>query len=300
MENKQNQEEHAPVYRPEGGKKIKGLFSTQTVEKVGTGTTQRKTISKMFWFCTQNDAGEVLVQPLNKNMVPAGASTAVPLDDFLAKYNPEPEMYLKSVYPKMQELNSTVQRAEEQRQRGALYSAQFEYENALAVDEENVRANFGLGLTYMERGEAVKAKDILGRIVGLEAAFAPEHKHLFVGSEMCIRDRCYISRGESDKAKEVFERVVKIDAAFEDEHKHLFNEFGISLRKSRMVDQSIEYYTRALAMTETDENLHYNAARAYYDKGDLQKCREHLERALAINPAHEEVAKFIEFLNNKK
>ncbi len=257
MEDKQNQEEHSPIYRPEGGKKIKGLFSTQTVEKVGTGTTQRKTISKMFWFCTQNDAGAVMVQALNKNMVPAGASTAVPLDDFLAKYNPEPEMYLKNVYPKMQELNSTVQRAEEQRQRGALYSAQFEYENALAVDEENVRANFGLGLTYVERGEAVKAKDILGRIVGLDAAFAPEHKHLF-------------------------------------------NEFGISLRKSRMVDQSIEYYTRALTMTETDENLHYNAARAYFDKGDLAKCREHLDRALVLNPAHGEAAKFLEFLNTKK
>ncbi len=257
MDNKQPQEDHAPVYRPEGGKKLKGLFSTQTVEKVGTGTTQRKTISKMFWFCTQNDEGQVMVQALNKNMVPAGASTAVPLEDFLNKYNPEPEMYLKNVYPKMQELNSTVQRAEEQRQRGALYSAQFEYENALAVDEENVRANFGLGLTYVERGEATKAKDILGRIVGLDAAFAPEHKHLF-------------------------------------------NEFGISLRKSRMVDQSIEYYTRALTMTETDENLHYNAARAFYDKGDLAKCREHLARALAINPAHEEVAKFIEFLDKKK
>ena len=257
MDTKHKQEQHAPVHRPEGGRLIKGLFSTQTVEKVGTGTTQRKTISKMFWFCTQTEPDAVQVQALNKNMVPSGTVTAVPLDDFLARYNPEPEMYLKSVYPKMQELSSTVQRAEEQRQRGALYSAQFEYENALGVDEENVRANFGLGLTYVERGESAKAKDILGRIVGLDAAFAPEHKHLF-------------------------------------------NEFGISLRKSRMVDQSIEYYTRALTMTETDENLHYNAARAYYDKGDLAKCREHLQQALQINPKHEEALKFLEFLNKKK
>lgn len=245
------------VYRPEGGQKVKGLFSTQTVEKVGTGTTQRKTISKMYWFAKQNDAGQVEVQPLNKNMVPAGTVTNVPLEDFLAKYNPEPEMYVKTVFPKMQELTRTVQRAEEQRQRGALYSAQFEYENAIAVDEENVRANFGLGLTYMERGDSTKAKDILERIVGLDAAFAPEHKHLF-------------------------------------------NDFGISLRKSRMVDQAIEYYTRALTMTENDENLHYNVARAYYEKGDLAKCREHLSRARELNPDHEEVIKFLTFLDTKK
>jgi tetratricopeptide (TPR) repeat protein len=257
MSETHGQETHAAVYRPEGGRKIKGLFSTQTVEKVGTGTTQRKTISKMYWYCAQQDDAQVGVQALNKNMVPAGTTTMVPLDDFLARYNPEPEMYLKTVYPKMQELASTVTRAEESRQRGALYSAQFDYENALVVDEENVRANFGLGLTYVERGEATKAQDILGRIVGLEAAFAPEHKHLF-------------------------------------------NEFGISLRKSRMVDQSIEYYTRALSLSSTDENLHYNAARAFFDKGDLEKCREHLSEALRLNPDHEEAKRFLEFLNTKK
>ena len=207
MSEKEAHEPHAAVYRPEGGKRIKGLFSTQTVEKVGTGTTQRKTISKMYWYCTQEDDGIVVVQALNKNMVPAGPASEVPVEDFLARYNPEPEMYQKTVYPKMQELTATVSRAEQSRQRGALYSAQFEYENALAVDEEHVRANFGLGLTYVERGETAKAKDILGRIVGLEAAFAPEHKHLF-------------------------------------------NEFGISLRKNRMVDQALEYYTRALSLTQ--------------------------------------------------
>ncbi len=105
------QEPHAQVYRPEGGKTVKGLFSTQTVEKVGTGTTQRKTISKMYWYCVQGDDGTVGVQALNKNMVPPGPSTQVPLDDFLAKYNPEPEMYLKTVFPKMRELASTVTRA---------------------------------------------------------------------------------------------------------------------------------------------------------------------------------------------
>jgi Putative Zn-dependent protease, contains TPR repeats len=250
-------ESHAPIHRPEGGRKIKGLFSTQTVEKVGTGTTQRKTISKMYWYCTQADDQNVGVQALNRNMVPAGNSTLVPLEDFLAKYNPEPEMYLKTVYPKMQELAATVTRAEESRQRGALYSAQFDFENVLAVDEENVRANFGLGLTYVERGEAAKAQDILGRIVGLEAAFAPEHKHLF-------------------------------------------NEFGISLRKSKMVDQSIEYYTRALTLSTSDENLHYNVARAYFDKGEMEKCREHLGEALRLNPDHEEAKKFLEFLDTKK
>jgi tetratricopeptide (TPR) repeat protein len=236
--------------------KIKGVFSSQVVEKVGTGTTTRKTISKMFWYAEQRDAEVVEIQPLNTQHVPSGPKSEVPLADFLDKYQPELEFYTKVVYPKMCEVASTIKRAEEQRERGALYSAEFEFSNVLKVDEENVRANFGLGLTYMAKGESAKANDIFGR-------------------------------------------VVHLDAAFNQEHKHLFNEFGISLRKTGMHDQAIEYYTRALQMTQNDENLHYNVARAYFEKGDIPKAQYHLEKCLELNKGHEEARKFQEFIRTK-
>lgn len=158
---------------------IKGLFSSQKVEKVGTGTTTRKTVSKTFWFCEEREDGMVETQPLNISNVPSGPKTEIPRDDFILKFNPEPEYYQENVFPKLKELNSTIRRAEEQRNQGSYYSAEFEYQRALNVDDDNVRANFGLGLTYMERGEPNKANDMFKRLVGLEAAFSPEHKHLF-------------------------------------------------------------------------------------------------------------------------
>mgnify|MGYP006300448573 FL=1 len=182
--------------------RIQGVFSSQMVEKVGTGTTSRKSVSKTYWYAEEREDGVVLMRPLNKSHVPSGEAVEVPKEDFLAKYEPELEFYQQEVYPRMRELEGTLKRAEEQRAKGALYSAEFEYDKALAVDEDNVRANFGLGLTYMDRGETGKANDIFGRVVGL-------------------------------------------DAAFGEEHKHLFNEFGISLRKSGMGQQAVEYYERA-------------------------------------------------------
>jgi len=240
---------------PDGlvAQKVKGLFSSQSVEKVGTGTTVRKAISKTYWFAEERGDGTIEVQPLSTSHVPSGPKSGLTKDEFLAKFSPEPEFYQKVVYPKLREVESTVQRAEEQRRKGAFYSAEFEYANALQIDIENVRANFGLGLTYMSRGDTVKAKDILGRIV-------------------------------------------KLDAAFAEEHKHLFNEFGISLRKTGMHEQAVEYYGRALEMSAEDENLHYNIARAYYEQNERDKCAEHLARALEINPAHAEAKKFLEFL----
>lgn len=260
MENPKPQEspfgQEAP--RPNSGPrdKIKGVFSTQTISKVGTGTTTRKTIQKSFWFAEEGDDGSVEVQPVNANYVPSGPKRRVPKDDFLAKFSPEPEFYVSTVFPKMRELDHTIVKGEDHREKGETFSAEFEFQNALAVDEDNVRANFGLGLTYLDRGETGKADNI-------------------------------------------FERLVKLDAAFQPEHKHLFNDFGISLRKNRMYDQALNYYTRAMELTKADENLHYNMARALFEKGEMEAVAEHLGQALAINPDLEAARKFSDWLREK-
>lgn len=236
-----------------GQEKIKGIFSTQSVVKVGTGTTTRRTIQKTFWNVQEDDEGSIDIQPLNKNYIPSGPKRKISKDDFLAKFNPEPEFYVSTVFPRMRELDSTIVRGEDHREKGENYSAEFEFKNAVKVDEENVRANFGLGLTYLDRGEKTKANDI-------------------------------------------FERLVKLDAAFEEEHKHLFNDFGISLRKSGMFDQALEYYERAKVLSKEDDHLFYNIARAYFEKGDLGSCVDNLKACLKINPNLEEGKLFLSYL----
>ena len=256
------EEGQSPIPKDIERKKISGVFSSQTVAKVGTGTTTRKTIQKAYWFVEETEAPEgedsvVLVQPLNSHNVPAGPKEEVPLADFLERFNPELEYHQQVVFPKLKEMNSTIQRAESQREQGALYSAEFEFNTALTFDEENVRANFGLGLTYMERGDTAKAADIFERVVGLDAAFTPEHKHLF-------------------------------------------NEFGINLRKSKLLDQAVDYYARALEITQNDENLYYNIARAYFERGDVAESIKNLRKALDIYPDFGEAKQFLEYIDKRK
>ncbi len=234
---------------------IKGIFSTQELRKVGAGTTVRKTVQKAFWFVEEKD-GIIMVQPLNANYVPSGPRRKVEIEELIEKFQPEPEFYMQTVFPRMRELNKTIARADRHRQRGEGFSAEFEYNNALKVDEENVRANFGLGLTYLDRGEVAKADNI-------------------------------------------FERLVKLEAAFDSEHKHLFNEFGISLRKNNMLDQAMDYYSRALELSGDDENLLYNIARVYLERKDYSRCIDHLLRCLGMNPALEAGVRFLMWLKQK-
>ena len=233
--------------------KIKGVFSSEKVAKVGAGTTVRKTTQTMYWYAEEDDNKIVWIQPLNTNYVPSGPKQEMALEQFLEQYAPEPEFYTAKVYPSIRKLNQTIAKADRHRANGEGYSAEFEYGNAIKVDEENIRANFGLGLTYLDRGETSKADNI-------------------------------------------FQRLIKLEAAFENEHKHLFNDFGISLRKNEMYDQAIEYYAKALELSAQDEHLHYNIARAYFSKSNLDKTLHHLQQVLRLNKDFEIAKKFIMYL----
>ncbi len=234
---------------------VRGVFSTQEIRRVGTGTTTRKTVQKTFWFVEQK-GDKIECQPINPNYIPSGPKRTISMDDLLAKFSPEPEFYTNSVFPKMQELQKTVASADKQRENGNNFTAEYEYSRALKVDEENVRANFGIGLTYLERGDKAKAQDI-------------------------------------------FERLVKLEAAFQPEHKHLFNDFGINLRKSKMLPQALEYYKRAQELSPNDENLYMNIARVQLETHEIDDCITNLLKALSLDPHHAPSLKFVAWLIKK-
>jgi tetratricopeptide (TPR) repeat protein len=101
----------------------------------------------------------------------------------------------------------------------------------------------------------------------------------------------YLKRSELRSAEAVFKRIVTLESAFEVRHKHLFNDFGIQLRKNGLFAQAMEYYGRAIQLTGQDENLYFNLARAAFESGRLREAREHVDKALALDPDMEEALK---------
>ena len=224
--------------------RIKGVFSTQEIRKVGTGTTQRKTVYKGFYFLEQDEHGAIACQPLNANYVPSGQKRTITLEELMEKFSPEPEFYLNSVYPKMQELQRTLDNADTHRAKGETFAAEFEYNTALRVDEENVRANFGIGLTYLQRGENNKADDIFERLVKLDAAFAPEHKHMFNDFGINLR-----------KARMYPQSVIYYRRALEittdDENLHI--NVARALFETKDMDGCVEHLLKALDLAPKHE-----------------------------------------------
>lgn len=193
--------------------RLRGVFSSQEVRKVGTGTTIRKTVQKVFWFIDQEEEGTINIQPLNTNYVPTGAKRPITMEELLQKYSPEPEFYVQSVFPQMQRLEESIQKGDTHRDKNETFSAEHEYEGALKLDENNVKANFGIGLTYLSRGETDKAENIFERLVNLEAAFEEEHKHLFNDFGISLRKNKMFSQ-----SVDYYRRALELTKADENLH----------------------------------------------------------------------------------
>lgn len=155
----------------DGAEKIRGVFSSQSMHTTGVGVTERKSIRKTYWSGFELPDGRVEIQPLNRHYIPSGPKQIIDRDEFLAKFCPEPEFYTTTVFPAMKEAIETLERTESHRELNVDPDA--------PVDEVNIRANFGLGLTYLDRGDRTKARDMFDRLAELKASFKDEHKHLF-------------------------------------------------------------------------------------------------------------------------
>lgn len=165
-------------YLSQGGH-IKCVFSSTKPVKMGMGANQRTHNSQNFWFVEQVGRDLFEGRMINDRHVPTGDAEPIDVQDLIANYTPELAYYEELVLPAMLELEKTLDRGDEHRERGRLERAQEEYERARGVEEQNVKALFGLGLIYLDRGETDRARELLNELVKIKATFAGKNQHLF-------------------------------------------------------------------------------------------------------------------------
>ncbi|MBF0481235.1 MAG: tetratricopeptide repeat protein [Desulfovibrionaceae bacterium] len=105
----------------------------------------------------------------------------------------------------------------------------------------------------------------------------------------------HAEKSDYKKLDVVLKRILHNDQVFKEEQRHLFNDFAINLRKDKLFEEAIVYYAKAIELNPDDENLHFNIARAFYDRQNKEKCLEHLRKALAINPGFKEARLFLDY-----
>lgn len=233
-------------------KDIKGIFSTTETQKIGTGTTARKVTKQVLYYVQREADGKLTKQPLNANYIPSGPIKALSSEKLAKEFAPELDLYLKKTLPALRQLTKTIAKAERLRKNGEPYSAELEFLNALKLDDNNARANLGLGLTYLERGEKEKADGVFRKLVTLEDTYRLDNKHMFNEFGIQLRKnglieqalkyfasaykltrndenllynmaRCYFDLGDDAKAAACLKRAIEVRPAFEEAKKFLMH-----------------------------------------------------------------------------
>ncbi|GAB6058252.1 tetratricopeptide repeat protein [Desulfonatronum parangueonense] len=158
---------------------IKGVFSTNCLVPVGFGHTKKNTVQNIQVYAVEQEDDQIAVQSLNDRFMPTGSAKLITKEELLKNYHPEPDVYLSKVIPVMREVEKGVARGERHLQNKETFSAEMEFKNVLRIDEENIRATFGLGQCYLSRGDRERGDIVFRRLVRLKGAFQPCHKHMF-------------------------------------------------------------------------------------------------------------------------
>jgi tetratricopeptide (TPR) repeat protein len=194
---------------------VLGVYSHRVLTEVGTGTTRAEHQKLTYWFARQIGDENFDIQPLNIYHVPSGLRDFIKSDKFLAEYVPEPGYYQANTVPALKSLYEKVSKGEEFLQEGRLDAAEKEFVKALMIDENNVEANYGLGEVYTEKNEMEKLVKVLRVLMGLEDAFAVEHRERLNAFGVRLR-----KNGHFDQAIAFLEKALEINPS--DDHV-LFN-----------------------------------------------------------------------------
>lgn len=164
-----------------------GYYIERIKSKVGTGDTAKDASMENTWRAEPLPDGNVKMELLDLHDQPSGYREVVDEEQFTARFELLPDFQPKKERVKSERAEKMTARAERHLEKKEYLSAEFEFKNAVKLDEENVRANFGLGQTYVEMGEPEKAKTVFTKLAKIEAVLEPHNKHIFNECGMNLR-----------------------------------------------------------------------------------------------------------------
>ena len=219
---------------------LEGVYSETKIQTIGTMSTARTQKIIDYYRCSQVDEKTMMVQILDMDGELLPIKEKVSLTDFLKRFTYEPDKFKTKKTAAEITAEKHAAMAEKHVARKEYNSAEFEYGKAIKVDQENVRANFGLGKVYLETGDTVKAAEIFGRLSRQDNMMAPDNKHFFndLGREL---------RGLKlyDQAMDFYEKARSMMGS--DDENLLFNIARAAYEKGDQ-DRAKIYLTQALAL----------------------------------------------------
>jgi tetratricopeptide (TPR) repeat protein len=181
------------------------IYLKQKKVSLGCGSTAKAAVIEDYYQVVELDKERVEIRLLDMNGKPFGSPSVIPkenLRDYI--FCPDYLKDKKSVTEPAAE--KRVQMGDAHYEKKEYYSAEHEYNQALAVNENHLRAHLGKGKALMARGEKTLARKIFSNLSKIEALFHAENKHTF--NELGIELR---KEGLFEDAMANYQKAISID-----------------------------------------------------------------------------------------
>lgn len=219
--------------------RIMCVFSSVEDMRVGTGTTTRKHLSKIYWYVEELSDDRFSLRRINSHHVPSGDAQIIPLPKLIEGFTPEVEFFEGNTIPAMELLQEFLDQGTEQREQGKLYSAQDSFRRALGMDEANVRALFNLGLIALSLHDLDKARDMMRELLKIRSTFAGKDQHLFNEFGIALR-----KAGLFDEAADYYAKALEF---VEDDENLFYNLARVNYERGRW-EECVEAIGRSRAL----------------------------------------------------
>jgi tetratricopeptide (TPR) repeat protein len=220
----------------------KRIYLKQETLRLGFGSTSRDTIIENY-FQVEEAAEEsmVSIRLLNISDQPFGEAELITREELDREYTSCPDYFKNKKDPKAQLAEKHVELGEGHYEHRQFFSAEREFNKALALDEKNLKANLGKGKSLYARGEKKEAKEIFNHLSQMEALYKKENKHIFNKFGIELR-----RRNLHDEAIANYAKALAIDPG----DPVLYYNLGRVYYEKRDREKSIEQLTKALALKE--------------------------------------------------
>ncbi|GFM36129.1 tetratricopeptide repeat protein [Desulfovibrio psychrotolerans] len=261
---------------------FRGVHSTREADRT-TKPHGGAVTRKRYWLVWDEmaESGTVTVQPLSAALEPAGAKRIITREEFTAQYTPEPGMV-----PSLARTQDADAGAREPAKGQAV--SRSEHRQTIALDD--------LDFLDREAEMGLAAPTAAGERPPLDGPSEEKEREMRADFGMGL---VYLKQGDSRKALRIFEKLLE-ERELVPGHKHMFTDFGISLRKSSLLEMALKHHLKVVELSGEDDHAHHNVARIYFELGDESSAVRYLKKSLELNPELSCSERFMRFIRKKR
>jgi tetratricopeptide (TPR) repeat protein len=185
--------------------KERKIYLRQEPIRVGVGSTAKPLVVENYYEVMDVDEKTVAVVMIDLADRPFGQPETMARDK-LTGFIYCPDYFQKKKDPKTAKAEKHVQIADRHLEKGEYYSAEFEYDQALTLNKDHLKANLGKGKTLFSMGRKEEARSIFNRLSTIKELFSKENKHIFNDFGIELRKTALY-----DDAISTYEKAVSID-----------------------------------------------------------------------------------------